>query len=322
MFHRLTVYLICFFMISMNLMPRPVYAGQFPHSGSFNEKELFEKYPAAKVIRVTPEEYLTLENKLRQQGYRQSERVSLELAQNNVDVPRVQQGNVVLADDCAEKGNKSASEESLRVMVDFTDDMMRSGNGSSGDGAAVLFVIVGTVVVVVWALYVFKYLYDVSVGNAPCGHWNELTVVSSAAATGEAQHARFGGLRFATGFREGILDVGIGFELGKTDILLSEVGVLELKGRYWLLGPVLRWRLSQGGNPSYFQMNFVAGTTEHDEVGRLAKASLGLLLGIGDSMQLGLNWGALNINLNGDQGIITERSQYHYLYGVSMGFRF
>ena len=322
MLHRLTAYFICFSMIGMSAMPGQVYAAQSGSPVNLDESELLEKYPDAKVIRVSPEEYQTLVKDLQQRGYQQSELVPLQLAQNNAGVVRQSQADSTLADDCVTKGDESAGEESLRLMVDFTDDMMSSGNGSSGDEAAVLFVIVGTVVVVVWALYVFKYLYDVSLGNTPCGHWNELTVVSSAASTTGEQHARFNGLRYSTGFREDSLDVGIGFELGKTDILLSEVGVLELKGNYWLLGPILRWRLSPGINPSYFQMNFTAGTTEHDEVGLLAKANMGLLFGIGNSMQLGLNWGAMNINLNDNQGIISERSQYHYIYGVNMGFRF
>ena len=322
MFHRLTAYLICFVMIGMNIMPRSIHASENSSSADFNELELSERYPGAKIIRVSEEEYLTLEKKLQQRGYRSSEVVPLQLAQNDADVANTQQDDLVTTDDCAKKGNESAGEESFRLMVDFTDDVMRSGNGSSGDEAAVIFVVVGTVVVIVWALYVFKYLYDVSLDNTPCGLWNELTVVTSVASTGLDQHARFNGLRYSTGFRDGSIDVGLGFELDQTDILLSEVGVLELKGRYWLLGPILRWRLSPGINPSYFQMNFTAGTTEHDEVGLLAKASLGLLFGIGDSMQLGLNWGAMNIDLNDNQGIISERSQYHYLYGINMGFRF
>ena len=322
MLHRLTAYFICLAMIGVTVMPRPVYAGELPPSDTFNEAELLEKYPDAKVIHVSSEEYQILEKELQQQGYQQSEVVPLQLAQNSTGRIEAKQNDLRLKDDCSNKASESAGEQSFRVMVDFTDGMMRSGNGSSGDAAAVLFVVVGTVVVIVWALYVFKYLYDVSLGNMPCGLWNELTVVSSAASTGIAQHARFNGLRYSTGFRDGSLDVGLGFELGKTDILLSEVGILELKGKYWLLGPILRWRLSQSINPSYFQMNFTAGTTEHDEVGLLAKASLGLLFGLGDSMQLGLNWGAMNINLNDNQGIISERSQYRYFYGVNMGFKF
>ena len=322
MFHRLFAYFICFVIVTSNVILPSAYAEENPPSFVFNETELLKQHPDARVIRVSAEEYLTLEKKLQQRGYRQSKMVPLQLAQNEVSVATRQQDDSILEDDCINNGDESAGEESFRLMIDFTDDMMRSGNGSSGDEAAVLFVVVGTVVVIVWALYVFKYLYDVSLGNATCGGWKELTVVSSAASTSGEQHAHFNGLRYAMGFREGSLDVGIDLELGQTDILLSDVGVLELKGRYWFLGPVLRWRLSQGINPGYFQMNFSAGSTEHDEVGLLAKASLGLIFGLGDSMQLGFNWGAMNINLNDNQGIISERSQYHYLYGVNMGFRF
>ncbi|MDH5612491.1 MAG: hypothetical protein OEY66_08560 [Gammaproteobacteria bacterium] len=320
MFRRLTAYFICFVMIVMNVAPRPVYA-----EAGLNETELLKKYPNAKVIRVSTDEYLSLEKKLHRRGYRQSEVISLPLAEidEQDDTARVEvQQTLTLIDECAEQGAESAGEESFRLMVDFTEDVMNSSGSSSSDDAAVIFVIVGTIVVVVWALYVFKYLYDVSLGNAPCGRWNELALVRSNASAAIDQHARFDGFRYSTGFRQGSLEVGVGLELGKIDILLSDVSVLELTGRYWLLGPILRWRLSQGINPSYFQMNFTAGTTEHDEIGLLAKASLGLLFGLGDSIQFGLNWGVMNINLNDNQGIISERSQYHYLYGINMGFRF
>lgn len=307
-------------------MPHPVYATENIFIADFSEAELLEKYPGAKVIRVTPEEYPALEKNLRQRGYSQSEIMSLQRVQltGEKSARRVepQPENISSRDDCAGSGLESAGEESIRVVVDFTEDMMKSGNHSSRDEAVILFIVIGTVVLVVWSLYVFKYIYDVSAGFKPCGRWKELTVVKSTTLTGDDQHARFEGLRLSAGFRDGMTDVGISFELGQADILLREVGVLELKGRYWLLGPMLRWRLSQDINPSYFQMNFTAGTTEHSEVGLLAKASLGLLFGIGESMQLGLNWGAMNINLDGDQGIISERSQYYYLYGINVGFRF
>ncbi|MDH5711883.1 MAG: hypothetical protein OEZ15_09500 [Gammaproteobacteria bacterium] len=326
MFRQLITCFTCISMIGLHMVPRFAYATEHPAVTEFDQVSLQEKYPKARIIRVLPEEYATLEKNLRQRGYRQSEILPLQLAQNDIEghagVITAQQQEVGLSDDCVEPDRESAGEESLQVMLDFTEDMMQSSNSSSGDDAAVLFVIVGTVVVVVWSLYVFKYLYDVSIGNAPCGHWREFSAVSSSASSGTGQHARFDGLRYSTGFRQGVLDVGIGFELGQADILLSEIAVLELHGRYWLLGPILRWRLSESKNPSYFQMSFVAGSTEHDEVGMLAKANLGVLFGIGDSLQLGLNWGAMNINLNEDQGIITERSQYHYLYGINVGFRF
>lgn len=326
MFRKITVYIICLAISVGNMVHRPAYATESYPLNKLNESEILSSYPDAKVVRVTPEEYLVLKDKLLDKGYHESATVPLKMADNKVTngEPMIHEkhNGTGSIDDCIKKNDETAGEDSLRVMVDFTEDIMNSSQGSSGDEAAVLFVIVGTVVVVVWMLYVFKYLYDVSMGNAPCGRWKELSIISNSALTSDDQHARFKGLSYAMGFSEGLLDVGINLEMGRADILLNETGTLELKGQYWMLGPMLRWRLSQGINPGYFQMKFSAGTTEHDEVGRLAKASLGLLFGIGDSMQLGLSWGALNINLNGTQGIITERSQYHSLYSVTMGYRF
>jgi hypothetical protein len=326
MFYRFMTCLVCLSLIGMCVVPDTAYAMQASSMAGLSEAELVEKYPDAKIIHVTTEEYPALVRKLRFKGYMQSEDGPLQLARRGVIVntqgKQTKLNRSSRQGDCADKGDESAGEESFRVMVDFTEDMMESGNKSSSDEAAVLFIIVGTVVLVVWSLYIFKYIYDVSVGIKPCGRWNELKIVRNTTSTGDDQHARFEGVRISTGFRTGSTDVGISFELGQADILLREVGVLELQGRYWLLGPTLRWRLSQAKNPSFFRMSFTAGTTEHDEVGLLAKASLGLLVGVGDSMQLGFNWGAVNINLDGNQGIITERKQYRYLYGMDVGFRF
>lgn len=328
MLHRLTVYFICTAMFGLSVLPQPVYAAQHFSTTGPDQAQLLERYPDAHIVHVSPEQYRALEKELQQRGYRPS--AVLALAQNtgaNERLRQVRNIEPVLAEasssgDCVTQGDSTAGEDSVRLMVDFTDDLMNSSNGSSGDGAAVVFVIVGTVVVVVWALYVFKYLYDVSVGATPCGGWNELTALTAASSSAAAQHLRFEGLRYATGFRADTLDVGLSFELGQADILLKEVGTLELQGRYWLLGPMLRWRLSQDANPSYFQMDFVAGSTEHDAVGLLAKASMGLLFGIGDALQFGLNWGVVKINLDENQGIISDRNQYHYVYSASFGFKF
>ena len=69
-------------------------------------------------------------------------------------------------------------------------------------------------------------------------------------------------------------------------------------------------------------MNFLAGSTEIDELGVIAQATLELQFGIGDAMRLGISWGAININIERDQGFITEREQYYYLYGLNIGYRF
>lgn len=326
MLKRFIACFVCVSIAATNSVPAHVYAHEQVPASVISEAGLLEKYPDARIIRVSPDEYPAFERKLRKRGYRQAETLNIQMALEDTRAEYRESAqtpaNAKTANDCAGEGVDSSGEQSINVLLDITDDMMDAGQRSSGDAAAVVFIIIGTVVVIVWTLYVFKYLYDVSFGLVPCGRWHEFTAVSSSASTSGNQHARFNGLRYSTGFRDGAAYVGIGLEIGRADILLEEAGLLELKGNYFMMGPMLRWRLSRGINPAAFQLDFTAGTTEHDEIGLLAKARMSLLFGIGDNLRLGLSWGVLNINLDEDQGVITERSQYHYLYGISMGFRF
>lgn len=196
------------------------------------------------------------------------------------------------------------------------------GGNSSGEAAVLIFVIIGAVILAIWTLYVTKYLYGLAAGYKPCDIWYDLSFSSASLSESSGQTFDFNGLHFATGFRDGNTDVGIAVELGHTDILLTETNSLALDRLYWFLGPVLRWRLSDDRNPHYFNLSFMVGSTEHDEVGVLGGATLGLRFGIGDYFHLGFNAGVMSINLNDNKGLVSENAQYHSLYGVSTGIRF
>lgn len=286
-----------------------------------DEAAIRASYPNARIIHVEQENYLQLAESLQQQGYRIANKLP---ADSSRPLPAIEaeQYPRVAANDCGERNQPAAGDESIRVMADFSNDMLHSGGNGNRDAAAVVFVIIGTVLIVVWALYVFKYLYDVAAGFKPCGKWSEFAVISSAISSTNTRYARFKGVRYMAGFRDGSTEFGISTELGQSDILLSDLGAAEMRGTYWLLGPVLRWRLSRNINPSYFQMNFLAGATEFSAMGTIAQASLGVQFGIGDSWKLGFNWGAMNINLKNNRGIISEQDNYYYMFGVNMGYQF
>jgi len=297
-------------------------------SADMNEQAIRAQYPNARIIHVAEEDYAQIAARLSEQGYRVAANGVAPVEQDQQQDQQGQQESQKperTEDDCGKRAQQGETSDdgTFRVIVDATDDILHSGNhGSNRESAAVVFVIVGAIVIVVWALYVIKYLYDSAVGITPCNRWSELTLVSSAISRSSTQHIDFNGVRFMTGFRTGVTDVGIAVELGRSDILLTEASALALKGKYWFLGPMLRWRFSEGKNPHFFQMNFMGGSTDQDEIGVIAKASLGLRFGIGDHMHIGFSWGAMNIRLNNDQGIISDRDQYHYLYGINAGFSF
>lgn len=319
------VRMLCFTVAWMTVVPAIAHAESKP---ALSEQELLAANPNARIIHVSEAEYPQLAERLRRQGYRQSNIAEpLYVAQNDsYSTSAYNAENGAYSDprrDRARCDGEAAPEDGTAEVHGSANLHLDLGNGSggNGDGAVVLFIIIGTVVVVVWTLYLFKYLYDVSLGYQPC-RWSEMGFSSTAISTNALQHAYFNGFTFQTGVQDGITEFGLSGEVGNADIQLVENGLLHLQGLYWLLGPTLRWRLSSGENPHYFQMQFMAGTTENAEMGVLGKADLSLHLALSDRINLGLSWGAIHMNLHENDGIITNRDQYFYLYGISAGVRF
>lgn len=303
----------------------PAQASSVPPAAAMEERALLAAYPDAKVIHISPEEYPRLAAQLEQRGYQQrGKAVSLtddadQLPQAIQPSVRYTHQNPPLAyarNDCS-----SSSGGGGGPGVNLNLNIEHGGRGGHSNDAAVYFVIIGTVVLVVWAAYVFKYLYDVSMGDDPC-RWAELSLSTSVSDGFDRQHLSFTGVSYKGGMMGEVGEFGISAEVGNANIRLVDNGILDLHGLYWLVGPTLRWPISSGRNPGYFLMDFAAGSTENPEVGLLARATIGLQMGLGDAAHLTLNWGVLNLNLHERQGLITEHEQYYYLYGLGFGFQF
>jgi len=56
--------------------------------------------------------------------------------------------------------------------------------------------------------------------------------------------------------------------------------------------------------------------------GIVALANLSFRFSLQKKYQFGINWGAININVNEKEGIISESDQYYYLYGINFDYHF
>lgn len=291
----------------------PAYADITYADEGLSETEIRASYPNAKIIHTTESEYSEVAETLRSQGY---------TVQNNT--PSAQQNTSNNSSDFSDckKSTETSSDDSVRIGVEITDDILHSAGNSNEKQAVVVFVIIGTVVVIVWSIYVFKYMFDLASGFKPCYPWYELTFTSSALTSPTIKQLDLNALRFMTGFSDENTDFGIAVEFGRANINLTDNDSTDFGGRYWMLGPVLRWHLNKQINPHTFQMSFMGGTTEHNAVNLLARASIGLQLSLSNSFHLGFSWGVMNIELNNDQGIISAHDDYEYFFGVNSGFSF
>ncbi len=279
---------------------------------------LNEQYPDAKIIHVSREEYPALASWLAQNGYQTAgEQVVLSDSRDrdSRDMPVTDARAPRASDDCDENQREA---QPPNVFLNISN----STNSRGGGNSEFVFVVIGAIVVVVWTIYAVKYLVDLSVGRRSCGAWSDVAFSSSWGMANGGASNWFGGVRYLTGVRSGSTDLGLSGEIGQAQIHMPEES-LDVHGLYWLLGPLLRWHMGSGsGNPHYFQMEFLAGTTEHDEVGVIAQAKVGFNFAVGDNFRWGVNIGALNINLSESEGVIGERSQYHSMTGLEWGYRF
>jgi len=316
MLKKLFTYCLCFILSFPGYSYAESSQSSYSPDSTYHINQLPDK---AKVIHVQPGDYPQLAAQLYNQGYRPS---STHLASNETPPDKSQSRSLQTnsSTDC-NKDSSSASEESIEVMIDFSNDMFRSSSNSNNDAAPLIFVVIGTIVVIAWALYVFKYIYDISTGIQPCGYWSQLTFRTSRITGAPDHYAKFRGIKYMTGFRDALTEIGISIELGHADILIPTILNTHLKGNYIFLGPVLRWRISNI-TPHYFSMSFLAGSTEHDKMGLIAQANAGFQFALNKHTHIGLSWGAMNIDVNEDQGIAQNQDDYFYLYGINFGFDF
>jgi hypothetical protein len=316
--------------VALAALPWQPAQAQFLHAAApVDAQSLRTLHPQAQVIEVSAEDYPALAQRLRQSGYRPGDGAAgRQLAANALpapapgpepDLPPLADEEPV--DDCARQP-RQRTDGQVGIQVNIGNMRHSSGGRGSGNDAAVIFVIVGTVVLVVWTVYAIKYLADRARGVPLCGERaSEWSLSSTSLNAGRSQQANFNGLRYVGTVSQEAFGFGIGAEIGQSEVLLAEAGTLRLRGLYWLAGPLLRWRLSPAVNPSYFQMEFLAGSTENNEMGVIAVAKLGFNFGLTDRVRLGLSYGAMNLNLH-EQGIILDRSQTYTLWGLDMGYRF
>jgi hypothetical protein len=333
MFKRSIIQLLC---VALAAMPvYPVHAEPMHSGGAVDVQTLQALYPQATVIQVAPDQYPELARDLRRAGYRpHSDAQPLLLAAAEPDAattapqtqppshPQPQAGGSVDCNERSASPSGSGGGSNVGIDVNIFGGRHSGGRGSS-DGAAAILVIIGAVVLVVWTVYALKYVADAATGASdPCSRrWSEWALTTTAINSYRPQYAYFTGLRYLSGVDHAGLNFGLSAELGHADVLLAEASLLRMQGLYWMVGPLLRWGLSSGANPSYLQMELLAGSTENKEMGVIATAKVGFNFGLTDRLRLGLSYGAMNINLH-EQGIILDRSQFYTLWGLDMGYRF
>jgi len=193
--------------------------------------------------------------------------------------------------------------------------------GGNDDLAALVFVVIGLVVVFSFVIYAGTYLYQWTNYGLRKSGWYSLGL----GMYGFGNQKEWGGMeavRFGIGIRDLGFDWGLSAELGQIDSTLAtgegETN-LAVTGVYGAAGPVLVYNHGQGQR---YYLEFLAGTSEHKEVHVLAKAMAGVRLESNSGWYFGASTGSLMVSLKSSLGLVRNKNPYNWLSGVEFGVGF
>ena len=202
-----------------------------------------------------------------------------------------------------------------------------SGSFDVGDSdvAVVLFVIVGVVVVAAVIVYTGIFLFDaLTQSDNEYSVWWEVGPRAHFFFGGERQGGMYG-LRLAGGFMTDSADVGLALEggyLGGRAKVGDDDDPVDVSGSYGLLGPTVRWVLSDDPNPAMLELELLAGLGSDDNLDWLSRGAVGVSWGVGDCWRMGLSLGSLYMSVHTTEGPLTTDSSFNLAAGlhVERGF--
>lgn len=218
----------------------------------------------------------------------------------------------------------------------FFFDLSRGDWDWDGDDwAVVIYVVVGIVVVGAFVLFGGKALYDLIVNKDQAPVFKEVGLrFSYSGLTMYDEHgsalyrdAYLVGLRFAIGVERGVLALGLAAEGGSINLTVRGVNppseAVDYRGGYLVGGPMIRFG---NYNPLALSMEFLNGTSDHENIGWISKARMVLQAKTGPGLLTGVHLGAVFYDLKFSDGLVFRRGDFNsdlsLMVGVDMGWAF
>jgi hypothetical protein len=219
----------------------------------------------------------------------------------------------------------------------FADVSDGGGGGWDGDDwAAVIYVVVGVVVVGAFLLYGVQTISNLVTNREHYPLFREagLRLSYSGKAFSDPngtadlfRDAYLAGLHFAIGLDRPGMGMGLAAEGGYIDVHLRGLGdpakSFDFRGGYLMAGPLIRF----GDNdPLSLSLEFLNGTSNHASIGWISKSRMTLQGRVGRHALMGAHLGAVFYDLHFLDGLAVRRGDFNrdlsLMYGLDAGWEF
>jgi hypothetical protein len=290
-------------------------------SNSMTVDELRSMYPTAEMKQVTIDEFEAITN---DPGAQTTVIVEPGLdagARTNV----TRQSQSAPTPEPSRRRPRPAPNEDVVVVDDWSVNIFGSVDVDNADVAAVVFVLVGVVVVAAAVVYAGAFAYQALTSSGEEYAWWLDGGAQGYAFFGGERSGGMYGLRLAGGFMGAYADTGLAVEGG---YLHGQVRVgdtdqaVDVSSAYGMLGPTVRWVLTGIENPMMLELELLVGLAADDNLDLLSRATAGLSWGVGSDWRAGIAVGSLYTEVHTTEGPATTDSSFNLTSGVQMGRRF
>ncbi|MEO7425642.1 MAG: hypothetical protein ABI036_10675 [Fibrobacteria bacterium] len=210
------------------------------------------------------------------------------------------------------------------------------GGGGDPDWAAIIFVVVGVVVVGAFLIYGAQAVYELATNDEDVPVFQEMGLRLSysgqkfGGADGEPDLYRdtyLTGIRYAIGLDRPGMGMGLSVEGGYLDVKLRGVSdpsrSFDFRGGYLVAGPLLRF----GHNdPFSFSLEFLNGTSTHASIGWISKSRMTFQAKVASHTLVGAHLGAAFYDLHFLDGLAWRQGDFNrdltMIYGLEAGWEF
>lgn len=290
--------------------------------------EIQKKYPGAKLKMMTLEEYglmkaLYDETGRPYPGSKKPEPEKTEAA--DADSTIASQEDNASEEDNTSMPSQQTQKEPSHIHTNISAQHVQLDLphvDSSGDGAMVVLVVIGIVVVAILVVYAAKYLYDVATSGKKYEYWMDAGWTYTYFSSKQNYNAgSMSGVKFSTGFKDGRAKIGVSAEAGAFEFTLQgveESSWVNFGGSYAMAGPHVRFA---SGENAYIYLELLGGRSSHESVDTLAIGRFGIHALMGH-VTAGVNIGAIYMGLADSEGIVQDVDNYETTTGFEIGYSF
>jgi hypothetical protein len=219
--------------------------------------------------------------------------------------------------------------------LDLRDGGGKDGGLDADEWAALIYVVVGVVVVGAFIVYAVQTLAELAINKEHYPLFQEaglrLSYSGHAWRDGAGaelyRDAYLAGLRYGIGFDRPGADIGLAVEGGYLDVHLSPSegagDAFDFRGGYLVAGPLLRFG---SFDPLCFSLEFLNGTSTHASIGWISKARMALQARFGRHEVVGVHLGAVFYDLAFLDGLAWRRGDLNrdlsLVGGLDFGWEF